>query len=362
MHNKIAGLSQKITSVDVLQFIISNSSNACESGLLESLLNGLHYAETSKQTEKEKADLIDQYAGGISDAYVSNIVDDKCEAISECVVSKCVKDRSGKYGKDIRTRLSILDQVCEKEIFVEKEIEKEKHVEVEIPKANPFEELDWQYSEFKCGNWEKFVSLIGESHLKQLRNANSINLLTPEELNKINWGNNLFFTDNFILTVADSKKLDNYLRHVDFLLLFSDGRMVCISDREANGIIASEWEHHKNGQKHSCLLHSYVIRDSLKSETFQTFKLKENLTTMVKPFILPTEMNGLTIDIHSIASMLIFDGQTTYGPALKPAMDQSFKSREAIETALKFVKTRREDHLIDGSQLQKLQLNFHDVS
>lgn len=140
-------------------------------------------------------------------------------------------------GQGVQMRASRLSEECEQELEMEEECEEEE--DVEFPVVDPFYELDWASYQLA---FTDPASLFGTGFFVPLKSLIHQDLPI---LSTIEWGKELVFcTNNFWKTIQDKgehSKLDNYLRLVNIMLIVPDGRVVLVSEYEAENLLPYWW-------------------------------------------------------------------------------------------------------------------------
>ena len=162
-----------------------------------------------------------------------------------------IDDRIERYGKEFNTKTgSNMEQECEREL--EKEVELEQELQKEVPKREARKETDWDVSHLRTCTQMKDIKRVQETD--RLENFVTKKLFFRGEPIRfwgtdlgIKWPKNIQGTHNFFLSCAgdsmDESKmsLNDYLRLVDFFLVFSNGDVVLLSEREADKVLELTW-------------------------------------------------------------------------------------------------------------------------
>lgn len=243
----------------VLDWALSNSVESNAIGLLpwatQGCFHATSYGDPTLTVEQERASLRELYgspfvavptpsavdatrrhyenraAGRPLDAVRLAILDD---------VSATVND----LGCSVSTSASGLDEECERELVLQREIEVEQ--EMEVPKMDAVCECDWDLSSVLSRG--SVLDLPPEACVVPLRRFVE-EYLQPLSLRNIAWPSNVFVTGNFTTTVVDrtSRKppssLNSYLRLVDAGLVFpKSGHVLLLSEREADRVVELMYE------------------------------------------------------------------------------------------------------------------------
>lgn len=212
----------------VLQLTIKNSIRMVRKGILELYDKGPTYAEFPLPNDLFVG-LDDLYAHAVSiNTSVESYLDEEVD-ISELeipIVERLVQHRK-KLGRDVHVESSDLSNECERELQTEEE-KTEEH-EMELEEVSACHECDWGFSSLFCEetlNVETFHIGDAFSHI------------LGEQLGKIKWSRCLHCTSNFRDTIDSKESCGRlYMRPVGFFLFAPDGKLVLISEYEANGLL-----------------------------------------------------------------------------------------------------------------------------
>lgn len=110
-------------------------------------------------------------------------------------------------------------------------------VERQLPGVTPRAERDWAYGMALTARSP--ASLATAAGIQAMPVTQLAQMLEPQALRNIPWSTNLYCTRNFALATASKQPpLNNYLRPVDALLLFPNGEVLLLSEREADQVQA----------------------------------------------------------------------------------------------------------------------------
>jgi hypothetical protein len=154
-----------------------------------------------------------------------------------------------------------VNEECEREL--EQEEEQEEEQEVQVARVDAAAEQDWSYAAALAVDTASSLSAVtGICSLPE-----AMPLLQTSSTSSISWSGNVFVTGNFVLTTAAAaaaigrplvgqrhalataavrsaaagRCLSHYLRPVDSLLVFQNGDVLLLSEREAEGILEHLW-------------------------------------------------------------------------------------------------------------------------
>ncbi|CAN0109509.1 unnamed protein product, partial [Ascophyllum nodosum] len=247
----LAGLGKRetILSKDVLGYIMANTVEATQSGLLQWALQGSHFLETFNYVDRaelnEPLTLDDTYgpavrpisiARAVSEAreqqrkrYKDDIHDsnlaDRTVSISEC------------YGREIMvSRDASLAGECEREMELETELEE--MVERQLAKVGESPEVDWDYdsvlSTTSASDLDTKAKVVSMAHVMRSR------LSKESQIPSLNSSSlTVFCTGNFwrVMARMEGQNLDDYLRPVDAILVFENESLLLLSEREADRVL-----------------------------------------------------------------------------------------------------------------------------
>lgn len=206
---------------------------------------------------------------------------------------------------------------CEREL--EKEEEEEEEVEREVAKVSPASELDWEY----CTALEatSVSDLDAGARCDSLADAVQ-QVLVPDSLGSMEWSTQVWLTHNFLHAAALplGSAGNDYLRHVDAVLLLPSGEIVLLSEREADGVVramrqahahanplgpADRWLHHQQ----PALMHLPYMHHALATGTGRVM-----LAQAAHPVAAPS--CAVLSDASTVAALVsarVFNGDTVYG-------------------------------------------------
>jgi hypothetical protein len=268
-------VAPKMTVTQVLENILQNTVNMVKQGLITYFERGMTFY-TFPEEVKEEISLESMYAKprnehddlrSLLDA--SFEIDSSPKTSQQLQLVQYCKD----IGDGVYANVSRLAEECEQEL--EKEVEREEEEELELPVEKPYEEVDWKYEQAFSNPDSLFATLF-------LSVKNLIQLFVGD-LSGIHWGDRLFCTPNFWNTIkgADScRNLTNYLRPVNTVLSIGDGRLVLVSEYEADQLLPYWW---KNENPKACL-HQLSLSILAKGLGKDSEKIPDESLTAVKLF------------------------------------------------------------------------------
>ena len=316
--------------VQMLRWIMRNTSEASSDGLSMFLDNFVQFVKTDGQTDKDKVQIeetveLDKlYDSAITKVTVAQkfktaelpLLKQFEATIEKSTIKKRelladASTRSEKYGNEVEIVVTNADEECERERELQQEMEEE--VEEEIASVVPFDETPWKYE-------AALASTTLTDDIKTMSDAMSLKeavttYIKVENAGRIRWDSgdqtpSVFVTRNFMQTttiLTPNEKLDSYLRDVNFLLLFANGDVLLLSDREANDIADKIWKTQQQRGKPfvggPTLMPFHVLRASRLNPAYSVRLLQPHGTTLQ-----PAAVAAL-----SFARLVLFNGDTEFG-------------------------------------------------
>jgi hypothetical protein len=248
------------TSLDVLQWVMHNTVQATQNGVLEWSHQGLLFAATrgtpQHALQPELLDLEELYGSSRSQRPVSDVVQDHREirrrdglSADMQLIMEGIVERSKRYGAShMVVSQGMLGEECEREL--EREEEQEEEVERQVPRVEAAKEKDW-YDYSKALGAKSLQDLVQQTGVELLPLKDLAAKLQPESMGAIPWSAKVFCTRNFALAIqqpAGNGALNEYLRPVDAMLLLPDDgqdgpgpSVVLLSERECNALLEQLW-------------------------------------------------------------------------------------------------------------------------
>ncbi|CAN0452105.1 unnamed protein product, partial [Ascophyllum nodosum] len=242
------GLKTSISSQHVLEYVMANTVEATQTGLLQWARQGLHFLETFGRPDRaefnEHLTLQETYGSGFRPISVAQAISEagdeqrrRCkDDIHDPKIATAIVSRSKRYGNGVTvSRDASLGGECEREMEVENELEEQ--VELQVAKVSASEEEDWDYASvlsatsvhFLCSNAEaRSMAQVMRSTLSKESQIPSLDSLSSR----------VFCTLNFWrVTEMRVQNYDDYLRPVDAVLAFKDRTLLLLSEREADRVL-----------------------------------------------------------------------------------------------------------------------------
>ena len=268
------GVGAAVHMQHVLQWVMANTVEANQHGVVQWAGHGLHFAVTQDAPDRAWVDemlkLEDFYGSSKGEKPVSAVVAAMVkQQLRRCKSGKGrssqasrssssgdgmgqkqlgmvreVEQRSVKYGEGHSVRAGQgADEECEREL--EKEEEEEEEMEVQVARAKARQEVDWQYG----------AALTAASAAELRGNAVGLQLLClpdvakqmlePKCLGEIPWAARVYATKGFLYAIEQLPGsrdgcINEYLRLVVEVLVLPNKEVVLVSEREAEGLL-EQW-------------------------------------------------------------------------------------------------------------------------
>lgn len=265
----------------VLEMIVHNTASLTRKALPIYLDHGIDYSKFPKPLEVPLA-LEDLYQSPVEknrdfleylDAHTEVQVDSSDHY--KHLVSHCRE-----VGKGLLVESDGFGQECEREL--EEVLEEEKQQENETIVKRPSAQTPWDFSLPMNGNFESLFGAI--FHLLQ----DFVRTKLPN-LVEIEWSCNLYCTLNFWKTIEESFSCNDmslYMRLVNPMLVFKDGRVVLVTLFELDELLPHWWmaRNNKRGTPSSIEHLSRVINPSQKTFGLTLHSVSVEVLTSIKLF------------------------------------------------------------------------------
>ncbi|GIL75394.1 hypothetical protein Vretifemale_5196 [Volvox reticuliferus] len=239
-------------AVDVLRWVMRNTVEATQRGVVTWASQGLHFTATRGAPERELHDEVlrlDELYGGSKEAQLAGTLvtsrarhiereglrTDAARNLVTCIAVGAADLGSGHL---VIAGAAAGDEECEREL--EEEEEQEQEVERQVPAVMAAPESDWKYATGLTAN--SVTDLDAAAVLTRLSDA--VATLGPRSLSDISWSSAVWCTRNFLMAAASSHntaELNQYLRPVGTLVLFASGEVLLVSEREADQLQGTSW-------------------------------------------------------------------------------------------------------------------------
>lgn len=158
----------------------------------------------------------------------------------------------------------------------------------------------------------------------------------------------VFCSLNFLFgtgTLPATTRLDEFLRPVDAALIFKNGKMLLISDREANGVLqAASTMGNRTGGVTTRLVHLAYTASDLEDEHIPYNPLMRRAVRETR--------QGESTSLPSLASVWVFGGRTGIPEDGRDAVQVLVKGQRSAVVHL--LAMRGKQHLLPRSDLERL--------
>uniref|UniRef100_A0A7R9V0Q8 ubiquitinyl hydrolase 1 n=1 Tax=Chlamydomonas euryale TaxID=1486919 RepID=A0A7R9V0Q8_9CHLO len=237
-----------------LRWVMHNTVQATLHGITQWSRQGLFFATTKGYPDRvltdEVMDLHAMYEASCHVQPVSKLVKLQAGSARKRVtgsgpfasrMSSLVDDivsSSAEHGKGHSCVSFAADEECERE--VEREEEEEEEVERQVPRMKPATEIDWEYDALlRVRSPDELPKSAGVMRLEE---GLVYMFRACASLTAIPWPKSMSCTTNFLCSVhgTHAKQME-YQRSVRALVLFHDGSVLLVSEREADAILELLW-------------------------------------------------------------------------------------------------------------------------
>ena len=257
-----------VQTVHVLRWVMANTVEANQHGVVQWAGHGLRFAATHDTPESawvdETMELKDFYGGSKGEKPVGDVVAAmvkqqmrRCSSDSSRTglgatqreILREVEQRSVKYGEGHSVRAGQgADEECEREL--EKEGEEEEEMEVQVARAEARQEVYWQYGVAPTA--ASADELQADAAGLQLMCLSDVakQMLQPGCIGEVPWAAGVYASKGFLHAVeqpqsaggatAARSNLSEYLRPVVDVLVLPNKEVVLLSEREAEGLL-EQW-------------------------------------------------------------------------------------------------------------------------
>jgi len=336
---------KNITVGLILDWVMHNTVLSTSSGLTQWGEKGLVFATTHKCRDicrlEEKLELEQMYAYPLETTTADQIMSESNKKLlrRRAAVSKTseweqkivdgISDISSRYGKDFVMEANVLDEECEREL--EREEEEEEEEERQVAKREPRQETDTD--PFNPGH----VTLVFNTLRAMLKKYVHTEAASDgrDSTQHMAWCDKVVCSLNFFQTVKESGLgfdcLNEYLRSPDMAILRSNGKIILLSDREADQALRDSCFGAKLSSPNIALLHMSCVVSQMQGSG----------PSLRYPLSLPASEVG-RLPSSSAASILLFNGNTVYAdPEHKQEVGRMLSQDEAAKVgAIRLVSMR----------------------
>lgn len=388
---QVSGTSMK--SLDLLQWVMQNTSKGNAAGLMEWGSQGNYFCSTRDPTARLIDDIIevkDLYANSLSEQTVEVIVRNgqrrhqmRLDALSIHMDNdaKAMKDiianHVTKYGADQTLISSSFEEECERETEqqteLETEVQQQNEVQRQIPRQKPNNPLLWDTSVVLKVSDPTQLGSVGVKNLSDVMK----NRFPSNNLARIRWDLcRIFVTKSFIetvLTVDGGRMTDlgNFMRPVDAMLVFQpDASCLLLSEWEADRVLSVLWtcgsgsrtkiggrtDHLARGDSPAFVNLTFLIEKADRSD--DPSRKSVAWAGLIEGFMAAitgrSGLNSLTgLSEHTLAGLQLFAGCTMFGTAArKTALSELLPTHGAKQSALNLIALRGLQNMISCSDLE----------
>ncbi|KAI9096946.1 hypothetical protein DFS34DRAFT_621986 [Phlyctochytrium arcticum] len=301
---------------DVLQWVMSTTELANKAGLYQWVQQGFTFCTNEGVPIDEDWSLETNYESPVQKISVAEHVANRVGMSADLMFVK-VAARGVELGRDVLISSSAWDQMCERELQVERENEAEVAREVPCVKALP--EKTWDYSAIlQATSVQDLEPFVKFEHIAQSIKR----MLVPADLAKVGWQRtNVFATLNFLTTVEIGVgfSANDFIRLIDMVLLIQNEEeqwdLLLLSDKEADAILEIFWG--KTLPDNVALVNLTQLRIQMDSNDVDG---SASDYMHIGEFQCPEADQGL-------AALQLFNGETTYStPERKAALRSMIKA------------------------------------
>ncbi|KAL4150964.1 hypothetical protein PRNP1_010350 [Phytophthora ramorum] len=347
-----------LAAIDVLNWVMANTKEEAVRGLLEWAGNGIHFRKTQLD---QKAELVDDnwalealYQEKLRIDKVAQVIQSKAQMdfkeATDALVSK-ICHRGLVYGLDEEVYVASHTDECERELQVEEEVQQMQEVEAMV--CSPTREKSWKYSDIlRAQSVESLDGVVQVIDMTKFIRQ----WVSPKELAGLSWTKaHIFGTENFFATILARTGLDrmnDFLRVVDVILVFTKGQVLLVSECEADHILELLWA--TNGRSPPC--HFCFVNLAFACESIDRVGARPNFQDAY--LSVGPRLDGALPMLSTIACHL-YNGETMVAKHQRAAVE--FPLRELLRplvqrevTLSNFVKSRGSSHKWTRSFLHEL--------
>jgi len=325
----------EISSVKgVLESIIENTIERNRKGMYDFVDRGINHAIFPSTVPLETS-LVSLYGKGTAghaslSSFAQEVIhhktsDDVTERLNEMIQHCSVID------SDASANTTKLAEECEREM--ESEELKENEEETQASREEPFSECDWQFEHafsnpIKLFAEQVFIS-VKEQIRQKLKDPDSIS-----DLGSVNWSTALYCTQNFWKTIVSRRSPKKFLRPVNSFLSWPCGRVVLLSEYEANKLLEYFWKIRESGATRWTQMNQLSLAD--------------------RGSCLGADLRH--VPSANMASMKLFRGCSAFLPAEKYHLRVVFKGLQAASLAREILSMRERIRFFERSDLESFAL------
>ena len=374
---KIQFHTKGFETINVLEWTLKNTFESTGKGMSKWASQGIYFSTTANSIEhnlvNEKQNLQDFYGKMFESKTVVDFVKDLIkQAVGQIGSSNVffenmttkILQRVKLINTTITTYSHEVDEECEREMELEKEKEKETEKEIQIDAMVPREEKDWV--------WDKIITASTPNDLptKIYTLCDFVgSFLYPSTLKYLKFSGKVYLSENFAICIKDQHyPLNDYLRIVDAIVIFSNGDSLLVSERESNFILCEIKKHSKRNKEDQIILtHLTHLKNGkdLNEEDERDDSHRMIVSGKETSF-------SLNVDDYQNVSIQLFSGETLYGTkrhkqALRNLLKNSYDSCKKAKNSdqadpREFSYMRGLHHNVEHSDLEKSLRSIEELT
>lgn len=238
------------TSLHVLQWAMHNTVQTTMDGIPEWSRQGLHFANTKDAPERTMLDevlrLEDFYGRGRAQLSIADVVGKMADTQGVPGRKVCpmgfdpstITQRALLYGSGHFVHAGgTAEEECERELEAETELEQE--VVTVVPRVTPCSHLDWDYQTVFTASAPTALS----SAAQVMKLEYYVGSVLRGNFKDLAWSPSVYCTGNFAFTFISDEHCgsDDFHRPLNWILAFLDGKVLLVSEREADAILELMW-------------------------------------------------------------------------------------------------------------------------
>ena len=349
-----------LTSLDLLKWLMKNTTRALAAGTLEYSSQASHFC----MTQDPKARLLDESLG-LKELYGGAIGEDHVDAVVQRVLerdrARCgklgieynatalrlsdeVQSRANMYGADLTIFATGIEEECERELENERELERER--EMQIPKQAPRTPVKWNFKAVRTADSPMKLKDAGVTNL-----SDAVPRYLDASLSAIPWEMcRIFVTGAFMETVTDSQggplnDLSQFMRPPDAVIVFPSSEVLLLAEWEADHLLALLWEYSSTGK------HPFMVNLAYLREAADKMWAVSHIRMRV-PASRPR--SDITVNDLTVAGLQLLAGETMFATDARKESVRvlTTPTMAAKKAALQLVSLRGRQHMISRSDLE----------
>ncbi|KAF4128787.1 putative polycystin-1, partial [Phytophthora infestans] len=349
-----------VSAIDVLNWVMDNTKTEAVRGLLEWAGNGIHFRTTQLNRDKELVDehweLETLYREKLHVDKLAQVIRSKALLAFKDSADELVNEICGRglvFGLDDEVCITSHTDECERELQIEEEVQQER--ELQVIKCSPSREKRWAYDKIlrakSVGDLSGAVQVLEIS--KFIRRS-----ISPREMGDLDWtSTHIYGTINFCTTIqtrSDARCLNEFLRVIDVVLVFTNGDVLLVSECEADHILELLWTTTR-GDTTACSFFSFVNL----AFACETLGRVGASTKFLDAHLALGSSLDRNLPLLSVIACHIYNGETMLAKHQEDTAEPTFREflgplsqREA--TLSNFIKSRGNSHKWTRSFLHEL--------